>query len=207
MGTERAGTLIALEGIDGCGKSLQALRLVDALRAAGRDAVLFREPGDSVHGDELRRIFVDGRDVAPREELDLFIADRRIDVRENILPGLEAGRTVVMDRYYLSSVAYQGSLGIDPEEIRRENEAFAPRPDLTIVLDLAPDVGRARIRSSRGATDSFEDEDYLARVRGVYRGYCERCDDIVCVDASGPAESVHEAILEIVRDRLESATR
>ena len=202
MTSERAGALIALEGIDGCGKSLQARRLAEALRAQGRRVELFREPGESAHGEELRRIFVEGRDVTPQEELRLFVEDRRIDVRENILPALAAGKIVVMDRFYLSSVAYQGALGIDPEEIRAANEKFAPRPRVTVVLDVSPEVGRARIRSGRGAPDSFEDEDYLARVRSVYRRYCDADDDIVCIDASGTPDEVHAATLAVVIRRL-----
>ena len=97
-----AGVLIAFEGIDGSGKSTQARRVAEALRAEGREVTLLREPGDSEFGRELRRIFVEGRDVTPEEEMRLFLEDRRIDVRDNIAPALARGAIVIMDRYYLS---------------------------------------------------------------------------------------------------------
>ena len=83
--------LIALEGIDGSGKSTQARFLCDQLRAGGVDAIVFREPGDTPFGNKLRQQFRDGRTVSPEEEARLFIEDRRIDVRDNILPALAAG--------------------------------------------------------------------------------------------------------------------
>lgn len=195
------GFLIALEGIDGCGKSLQQGLLAEALRRRGHVVSLFREPGDSEYGRELRRIFVEGRDVAPEEELRLFVEDRRIDVRDNILPALARGEVVIMDRYYLSSVVYQGALGLDPEEIL-DRHRFAPEPDLTLVLDIDPATAHERIRAARGEVDSFEEAGYLARVRALYR---ERVtgDRVVEVDA-GPAPAlVHAAILAVVLARLE----
>ena len=194
MGPERTGKLIALEGIDGCGKSLQAQRLRQALEARGHSVVQLREPGDSEHGRELRRIFVEGRDVSPEEEVRLFLEDRRIDVRDNIQPALREGKVVVMDRYYLSSVVYQGALGLDPTWIREQNEEFAPVPDLTVVLDLDPSTARTRIRDARGETNTFENHDYLERVRALYLGFCDE-PDIVRVDATGTVEEVHAAIL------------
>ncbi len=142
-------TLIALEGIDGSGKSTQARLLCDQLRAVGVDAVVFREPGDSEFGDKLRQQFRHGRTVSPEEEARLFIEDRRIDVGDNIRPALAAGKVVIMDRYYFSTMAYQGALGLDADQLRESNESFAPRPDLTLILDLPAEVSVERIRASR----------------------------------------------------------
>lgn len=199
------GFLIALEGIDGCGKSLQQGRLAEALRRRGHTVSTFREPGDSRYGQELRRIFVEGRDVTPEEELRLFLEDRRIDVRDNILPALARGEVVIMDRYYLSSVVYQGALGLDPTEILDRHE-FAPEPHLTLVLDIDPATAHLRIRAARGDVDSFEEADYLARVRALYR---ERVDGarVVEIDARPAPEEVHAAVLDVVLARLASARR
>ncbi len=186
------GTLIALEGIDGSGKSTQARRLCERLEAAGRPAVVFREPGDSEFGDRLREIFRGVRDVEPEEEMRLFVEDRRIDVRNNILPSLEDGKVVVMDRYYFSTMAYQGALGIDPEQIRTTNESFAPRPDLTLILDLPAERGAERIRASRGAQDSFEGVDYLRRVRALFLSFV--ADDVERIEASVDPEEVEASI-------------
>lgn len=198
----QAGTLIALEGIDGCGKSLQTRRLAAALTAAGHAVSVFREPGDTEPGRELRRIFVEGRDISAEQEVSLFLEDRRIDVRDNIRPALARGEIVIMDRYYLSSVVYQGALGLDPEEIRARNEAFAPRPHLTVVLDLDPVVARRRIHAARGSANSFEGAEYLARVRALYLRYVDG-ESIVRVDASTGPGAVHREVMEQVRRTLE----
>jgi dTMP kinase len=187
------GTLIALEGIDGSGKSTQAQRLRAALNAQGIDAVVFREPGDSTYGDRLREQFHQGRTVTPREEADLFIEDRRIDVRDNIEPALAAGRAVIMDRYYFSTMAYQGALGLDVEQLRRENEAFAPRPHLTLILDVPPSTSAQRIVAARGATDSYEGVEYLEKVRKLFLGFCD--GDVVAVDATVAEEELAREIL------------
>lgn len=197
------GTLIALEGIDGSGKSTQTERLRAALQALGVEAVVFREPGDSEYGDKLREQFRDGRTVAPQEEARLFIEDRRIDVRENILPSLAAGKVVIMDRYYFSTMAYQGALGLDAEELRQTNEAFAPRPRLTLILDVPPDTSAERIRASRDAPDSYEGVEYLAKVRQLFLGFCD--GDVVAVDATAGEEELGGEILRRVLAAVEAS--
>jgi dTMP kinase len=197
------GRLIALEGIDGCGKSTQAHRLVDALLACGKPAATFREPGDTKYGRELRRVFVEGRDITPAEEMRLFLEDRRIDVRDNIEPALAAGTHVVMDRYYLSSVVYQGTLGLDPQAIRTANEAFAPRPDLTLILDLPVDTALQRIEASRGGANSFEGRAYLEDVRALYLEFA-REPGIETIAADQAPDDVHAALRARVLDLLES---
>ncbi len=193
--------LIALEGIDGSGKSTQARLLCDQLRAVGVDAVVFREPGDSEFGDKLRQQFRDGRTVSPEEEARLFIEDRRIDVRDNIRPALAAGKVVVMDRYYFSTMAYQGALGLDADQLLETNESFAPRPDLTLILDLPAEVSVERIRASREAPDSYEGTEYLRRVRELFLGFCD--GDVVAVDATVGAEKLAAEILKRVLAVLE----
>lgn len=199
---QRTGLLIALEGIDGSGKSSQARRLARTLTVRGIEVVIFREPGDSVYGDRLREQFEHGRTVSPEEEKRLFVEDRRIDVRDNIAPSLEAGRVVILDRYYFSTMAYQGALGLDPEELRAENEAFAPRPDLTLVLDVPSHTGVSRIRARRDVPDSYEHADYLASVRDLFRSFCD--GDVICVDASADEATVAAAIWQHVASLLHS---
>jgi dTMP kinase len=195
-----SGALIAFEGIDGSGKSTQARRLCGALEERGLNTVFLHEPGNSEYGDRIRRLFEHGRSVSPEEEMRLFLEDRRIDVRDNILPALAAGSVVIMDRYYFSSMAYQGALGLDPELIREKNEEFAPRPDLTLILDVLPDTGVTRIHARRDVPNSFERADYLLRVREVFLTFCD--DDVVRVDASGDVDSVQKEILERAEELL-----
>ena len=194
------GILLALEGIDGSGKSTQARWLRDALEARGLRAVVLREPGDSEYGDKLRQQFSEGRTVTPAEEVRLFVEDRRIDVRDNILPALAALQVVVMDRYYFSTMAYQGALGLDPESLRQENEEFAPRPDLTLILDVDPATSLGRIESSRESPDSYEGADYLARVRDLFLSFCDGA--VVSIDAAGGEAEVQAAIWDQVEGLL-----
>jgi dTMP kinase len=162
------GVLVALEGIDGTGKSTQATRLFSSFSAQGYDVRLLREPTDSPWGRRLREAMrAPRRLLAPAQELDLFLQDRRYDVAAHIRPALAAHQLVLMDRYYYSTIAYQGALGIDPEDIRRQNEAFAPVPDLVCVLWLSPIQALERIRRGRVA-DTFEREDYLNKVAEIF---------------------------------------
>ena len=147
------GILVALEGIDGAGKSTQAKHLAAIFRAQGYAVTSLREPTLSPWGRRLREAMATGRRIlTPSQELDLFLQDRRYDVAVNLLPALAACQLVLLDRYYLSSMAYQGALGIDPESIRRLNETFAPVPDLVFILLIPPTEALQRIRQGRGQT-------------------------------------------------------
>jgi dTMP kinase len=165
------GVLVALEGIDGTGKSTQAQRLTAIFREQGVDVLLLHEPTDSPWGRRLRDAMRGQRRLlTPAQELDLFLQDRRYDVAAHIRPALVARKLVLIDRYYYSTIAYQGALGIDPDRIRQLNEAFAPIPDAVIVLLLSPVQALARIRLARGHPDEvFEREDYLKKVAEVFR--------------------------------------
>jgi dTMP kinase len=165
------GVLVALEGIDGAGKSTQVKHLAAVFRERGYDVASLREPTASPWGRRLREAMATGRRVlAPSQELDLFLQDRRYDVAAHLLPALAACQLVLLDRYYFSTMAYQGALGIDPESIRHLNETFAPVPDLVFILLIPPTEALQRIRRGRGQTeDAFEREDYLKRVDGIFR--------------------------------------
>jgi dTMP kinase len=165
------GILVVLEGIDGVGKSTQAKRLAAVFRERGYAVASLREPTLSPWGRRLREAMAMGcRVLAPSQELDLFLQDRRYDVAAHLRPALAARQLVLLDRYYFSTMAYQGALGIDPESIRRLNETFAPVPDLVLILLIPPTEALQRIRQRRGQTaDTFEREDYLQRVDGIFR--------------------------------------
>jgi len=104
--------------------------------------------------------------LSPEDELDLFIEDRRWNVEQNIKPALTSGKIVLMDRYYLSTIAYQSARGLDASIIQARNEAFAPIPDLVLLFDLDPDIALRRISQNRGETPNlFEKAEYLREVR------------------------------------------
>jgi dTMP kinase len=165
------GVLIALEGIDGTGKSTQTQRLTAIFKGQGVDILPLHEPTASPWGRRLREAMRGQRRVlAPVQELDLFLQDRHYDVAAHIRPALAAHKLVLIDRYYYSTIAYQGALGLDPDRIRQLNEAFAPIPDAVFVLLLSPAHALARIRLARGHTDElFEREDYLKKVDEIFR--------------------------------------
>jgi dTMP kinase len=188
----RQGILVVLEGIDGSGKTTQARSLLRRLRRRGWEAAFFREPTRGKWGREIKRKAVRNGSLTPEEELDLFIRDRRENVERNLKPALERGKVVVLDRYYFSTIAYQGAKGIDPRRIRRLNEAFAVRPDLVIVLDVEAGAGLARITGRRTRDELFEREDYLVRVREIFRGF--RGPRICHLDGRGDRRAVGRAI-------------
>jgi dTMP kinase len=196
------GILVALEGIDGTGKSTQAKRLTAIFSEQGYAVVLLREPTGSPWGRRLREAATAGRRVlAPSQELDLFLQDRRYDVAAHIMPALADRKLVLMDRYYFSTIAYQGALGIDPNHIRHLNEAFAPVPDVVLLLLVSPAQALARIRHARGRADeAFEQEEYLQRVHESFRVMTG--SHIRSIDGEQPIDTVTAALRQEVAEIL-----
>ena len=161
------GLFIVIEGIDGTGKSTQVRRLGEWFVSRGREVVLSREPTDGPWGKKLRESAATGR-LSPEDELQYFLKDRRQHVEELIAPALAAGKVVILDRYYFSSMAYQGSRGFDPAEIRRLNEEFAPQPDLLLILDLDVDTAHQRIGHRGDSANEFEKHESLTRCREIF---------------------------------------
>lgn len=159
--------LIVLEGIDGTGKSTQAALLGDWLASLGHEVVRSCEPTNGVWGRKLRESASTGR-LAPDEELEYFLRDRQEHVSELIAPALAAGKYVILDRYYFSTMAYQSLRGFDPQEIRQRNEAFAPVPDHLLILDLDVDAALDRVGSRGDVANEFEKRDALAKIREIY---------------------------------------
>jgi dTMP kinase len=185
---------VAFEGIDGAGKSVQ-IRLTEAwLTERGAKVRRLFEPTSGPIGSKIRELAGRGRDaISPEEEFRLFLDDRRWNVETNIRPALERGEVVLLDRYYISSIAYQGALGLDPERIRRENEAFAPIPDRVLLLELPPEQAETRIRAGRGDTPNlFERTEYLARVAEIFDSLTML--NILRLDATLPIQTIQQAI-------------
>jgi dTMP kinase len=193
------GLLIAFEGIDGSGKTTQARRLEQRLLERGIDVVLTKEPTDGRHGRRLRESARLGR-LAPAEELEAFIADRREHVASLIAPALAAGRVVLVDRYYFSNAAYQGARGLDPQEILRRNATFAPRPDLAPLLEIGVDTALVRIEARGAGASLFERRQDLERVARSFREL--RDPAIRRLDGEREAGVIHEEIATAVDELL-----
>jgi dTMP kinase len=197
---KRRGFLIVLEGIDGSGKTTQARSLLLRLRRRGRKAVFFREPTRGKWGREIKRKAATAGSLTPEEELDLFVKDRRENVERNLKPALAEGKIVVLDRYYFSTIAYQGAKGIDPGRIRRLNETFAVKPDLVVILDVGARQGLSRIAGRKRKDKLFEREDYLVRVAEIFRGFRGRA--FLHLDGRGDPKAINRAIWERVEKLL-----
>lgn len=190
--------LIAIEGIDGSGKSTIANYLKEELEKEGFRVVVFKEPTNSVHGQKIRQSFNNRLDA--HKELELFLLDRKHDVERNILPALKKGYIIVMDRYYYSTIAYQGARGIDIDKIKKMNEKIAPKPDLVIILDVKPEIGIRRIKERGDKPNKFEDLEYLEKVRKIFLELKD--DNIVIVDANKNIEFVKNEVLRAIKKFL-----
>lgn len=163
MSTSRAGLFIAFEGGDGAGKSTQAARLADTLESRGLSVLRTREPGGTPIGEKLRSLVLDHGHghIDARTEALIFAASRAAHAEQVIRPALERGGIVLTDRYIDSSVAYQGAgRGLGAEAVRSLNEwaTAGLEPELTVLLDVEPGMGRSRRTAGEAAEDRMESE-------------------------------------------------
>ncbi len=199
------GLWITIEGADGVGKGTQVARVAEALRAQGREVLTTREPGGTEIGKQLREIVLHHRgEIAPRAEALLFAADRAQHIATLVEPALEAGTTVVQDRYLDSSVAYQGaSRALGADEVR-DLSLWATEnalPDVTILLDLDPETAAERVAHDGRPFDRLEAEGqaFQQRVRGAYlEAAAANPERFVVIDASGTPDEVTTRILAAI---------
>lgn len=209
LGPVRPGYFIAFEGGEGAGKSSQLGLVSAALAAAGvAEVVRTREPGATHGGERIRGMLLDPRTrLSARAEALLYAADRAEHVDQVVLPALERGAVVLCDRYVDSSLAYQGAgreLGLDQVRRAQQLATGGLRPDLTVLLDLPPAVGLARVRA-RGAADRIEAEDmaFHERVREAFVELAHRHRArYLVVDATAPPEQLTAEIVVEVLARL-----
>jgi dTMP kinase len=200
------GVFIALEGIEGAGKSTQVRRLAERLRERGYEPVVVREPGGTELAEEARRLVLHGRgDVTPEAELFLYLVARADLVARVIRPALAAGKVVVADRFELSTRAYQCAGRGLPEDRVRAAIALAigeVRPSLYVVLDLPVAVGRGRQAVQGKEPDRLEraEDAFHQRVAEAFRAAAG--PDVVHVPAELPSDAVFEAIWGAVEPKL-----
>jgi len=200
-----AGLFISFEGIDGVGKSTQADLLETWLQAQGKTVVRTLEPGGTEVGIEIRKILLHHRgDLAPRAEAALFAADRAHHVASKIRPALDRGDIVITDRYFDSSVAYQGAGRELSQTEVKDLSLWAVGgllPDLTVLLDLPADVARNRRNGSGTEPDRLESEkiEFFERARQAYLELAEaEPERFLVIDASASVDVMQEQIVNRV---------
>lgn len=211
------GTFITFEGGEGAGKSTQIRLLAAKLEAAGNRLIVTREPGGSAGAEILRHLLLSGAVEAfgPEAEVAIFAAARLDHMQQTILPALNDGKVVLCDRFVDSTRAYQGGTGgVSDADIRAmERISVGGRyPDLTLILDIAPEVGLARVQArlkGKGGTETVDrfEKDTLAihaarrdRFLSIARQEPRRC---LVIDAAQDSDSVANVIWSVVRARLE----
>lgn len=198
-----SGCYLALEGVEGAGKSTVAKAVAARLRADGREVVEVREPGGTVLGEEIRRLLLHADEMAPWAEAMLFAAQRAQLVAEVVGPSLERGAWVVSDRSYYSSLAYQGDargLGVDAVRMVNEYAVDGVIPDLVAVLDIDPDRGLAR----QGGVDRIGGlgPEFQRRVAAAYQRLAAvEPARVVIVPVDRGPDALAERIVELVEAR------
>lgn len=200
-----SGLFISFEGIDGVGKSTQADLLETWLKGKGKTVVRTLEPGGTEVGVEIRKILLHHRgDLAPRAEAALFAADRAHHVASKIRPALSRGDIVITDRYFDSSVAYQGAGRELSQTEVRDLSLWAVGgllPDLTVLLDLPADVARNRRNGSGTEPDRLESEkiEFFERARQAYLDLAKaEPNRFLVIDASATVEQMQQQIVDRV---------
>lgn len=196
----RQGRLITIEGIDGSGKSTLARALASAIAST-----LTTEPTRGPHGTAIREAFAAGRRMPRAEERRLFELDRRTHMDEFVKPRLEAGETIVSDRSYYSSAAYQGTTAESAVTIVRDNEVFAVRPDVVVYLDLPPELALARIRDRGEGVTAMETLANLTECAARYEAIWASGDlmvgvQFIRIDAAAAPNDIVAKVIEAMAD-------
>lgn len=199
------GLLVAVEGADGAGTTTQAGRLAAWLLARGRTVHLTREPSAGPIGRLIRTLLsgTEG-DVDPAALALLFAADRLDHLRREVAPALEAGAVVISDRYLMSSLVYQ-SLAVEAGFVAEINR-LAPAPDVTLLIDVAPEVAAQRRSRRGGPPELFESEEMQRQVIARYRGQAEAArrggQAVVVVDGNAEEDVVFSGLRAALSQHL-----
>jgi dTMP kinase len=203
------GLFISFEGIDGSGKSTQARRLAETLRAQGRDVLLTREPGGSPGAEEIRRLVLEGDPArwSAETEILLFTAARRDHLERTITPALAAGRIVITDRFADSTRVFQGLTRGDLTETVNRLHAMmiGTEPDLTILIDIPPATGLARAKGRKGHEERFEDfgQDFQTRARKGFLALAAKAPGrFRVINGERSEDAVAADVLAAVRDAV-----
>ncbi|NHJ85518.1 MAG: dTMP kinase [Asgard group archaeon] len=201
----KKGLFIALEGIDGTGKTTVANEIMKRLKKQCYSVVVYKEPTDeTIAGKNIRNSYITER-ATLEMELQWFIEDREWDVNNRILPALAKNKIVILDRYFFSTACYQGvRKNGDWESILIINRAKFPEPDLTIIIDVDIDIAIQRITKSRAASNTFERRDYLKSVRALFLEMAKKdtIGNYVIIDGSQSLDTVIDYIYNVIKEKL-----
>ena len=200
-GTTAPGLFVCFEGGDGAGKSTQVRLLTELLEELGREVVVTRQPGGTPLGAQIRQLVLHGGHVAARAEALLFAADKAQHVDQLIAPALARGAVVITDRYTDSSIAYQGAgrdLGADEIRVLQHWAVGEVLPDLTIVLDVSPELGRARRGDVQDRLESEADVFHAAVRQGFLGLAAQDPGRYLVVDAALTVDEIHALVVEAV---------
>lgn len=198
------GYFITFEGPEGSGKTTQIKLLKDFLTERGATVITTREPGGTLAGDRIRSVLLDNDcgHLEAETELFLMLAQRCEHLRKVILPALEAGKIVLCDRYFDSSMAYQGfGRGIDPDKVRSVHAEFMPGflPDFTVLLQISPEQGLERAKHGGQKKHDRMESEALEFHRKVYAGYNQMAafepERFVVVQAEGDVQQISEKVI------------
>jgi len=189
MASTMKGVFICIEGLDGSGKSTQAKLLTKKLCKAGYNAIFTAEPSQGKIGKFIRKRLFEQERMPITVEALLFAADRIEHVQNIVLPALKEGKIVISDRYVYSSLAYQGSAGLNLDWIENINKN-AQKPDLSIFIDVAPEVVLERLKRKKSVMENLQTQ---RKVQEIYQKYIEK-GELKRVDGSKSKNEVLEAL-------------
>jgi dTMP kinase len=197
----RKGTFIVIEGLDGSGKTTQAKILVQKLLKS-HTAIFTAEPSRGKVGTFIRKSVLYGETRSPvYVEALLFAADRIEHIQNEVQPALDKGKIVVSDRYVYSSLAYQGSAGIDLEWIDTINQ-FALKPDLALFIDVSPEIVLERLKRKKSVMEKLDTQ---RKVREIYQKFIDK-GEIIAIDGNKSKNEVAQEVFAVVNAFLNTGT-
>lgn len=193
------GIFITFEGVEGCGKSTQAKMLADFLKKNGFEVLLTREPGGPKISEQIRAILLDkhNSEMLPETELLLYMASRSQHTGEWIIPALEKGKIVISDRYFDSTLAYQGAarkINLNIIDTITRFATFGLVPEITFLIDLSPEAGLKRIRKDDADRLENESLDFHRRVREGFLKIAEKEKRFTIIDGDKTVSQIHQII-------------
>jgi len=206
------GIFITFEGIEGCGKSTQVELLRDHLEKEGMEVILTREPGGTEISERIRELLLDPtyKEMLPETEVLLYAASRSQHTGQKIIPAIESGKVVISDRFYDSTIAYQGAARrIDETSIKFlcEFAAYHHEPDLTFLIDVAVETGLGRINPELADRLEQESMDFHRRVRKGFLDLAEKHPRIIIIDGQKSINEINGLIIEKVKEYIKERSK